>query len=170
MDNTLLTIIILVYNNSYYFKECITSVLNQTYDNIEIITSDDGSKYFNKDELLEYIKLNNKGNIKNIIINHNESNIGIVKNYNKAISLSSGQYIFYLAVDDVFYDNKVLEDVVKYFQKTGELIFTGYKDVYDSNMEKYIKTLPRKNEEEFLKSNNPQLLYEKLCVGSFISG
>ncbi|MCQ2023707.1 glycosyltransferase family protein [Clostridium butyricum] len=37
-------------------------------------------------------------------------------------------------------------------------------------MDKYIKTLPRKNEVGFLKSNNSNTLYEKLCIGSFISG
>lgn len=165
-----ISVLILLYNNINYYKECISSVLKQIYKNIEIVISDDGSENFNKNELLNYIQVNNKGNIKNIIINHNEHNIGIVKNYNKAISLSTGEYIFYLAVDDVFYDDKVLEDVAEYFFKSGELIFTGYKEVYDKNMDKCIKTLPRKNEVKFLKSNNPNMLYKKLCIGSFISG
>lgn len=170
MDKALLTVIVLLYNNVEYFEECIRSVLKQSYKNIEIVISDDGSYEFDQDKLLDFIKLNDEGNIKNIIINHNEKNLGVVKNYNKAISLSNGEYIFYLAADDFFYDNRVLEDVVDYFEETGELIFTGFKDVYDSNMDKYIKTLPRENEVEFLKSDNPKLLYEKLCIGSFISG
>lgn len=170
MKKALLTVMVLLYNNIEYFKQCMISVLNQTYENIEIVISDDGSYDFNKNKILEFINNNNRGNIKNIIINQNKENIGIVKNYNKAISLSTGEYIFYLAVDDIFYDDKVLEDVVKYFEQSRELIFTGYKDVYDEKMKKYIKTLPRGNEVEFLKSNNPKLLYEKLCIGSFISG
>lgn len=170
MNKTLITVIILVYNNVNYFKECIGSILNQTYTNIELVISDDRSENFNKDELSQFIDLNNTGNIKNVIINENEKNLGIVKNYNKAISLSNGEYIFYLCIDDVFHDNKVLEDVVNYFKETGNLIFTGYKDVYDLTMTKYIKTLPRPIEVELLKRNDSKTLYENLCKGSFISG
>ena len=169
-SNDKITIMVLSYNNFTYYKQCFKSILDQTYDNIEIVVSDDGSECFDKQELIDFINKNNRGNIKNIVINRNPQNIGIVKNYNKAISLSSGEYFFYLAIDDVLYDNEVIKDVVKHFDKTGELIFTGYKDVYDCNMDKYIKTLPRENEVEFLKSNNSKLLYERLCIGSFISG
>ncbi len=170
MKNKCISIIILTFNNLIYYKQCIQSILEQTYTEIEIIISDDCSDYFNENEILDYFNENKKANIKNIIISKNKTNLGIVKNYNKAISLSSGDYIFYLAIDDVLYDNKVLEDVVKYFIGTGSLIFTGYKDVYDETMTKYIKTLPRPIEVEFLKKNNPEYLYEQLCKGSFISG
>lgn len=166
----LITVIVLSYNNFSYYKECFSSIINQSYCNIEIVISDDESNLFNSQALLEYMNSNNKGNVRNITINRNKKNVGVVKNYNKAISLSSGEYIFYLAIDDVFYDNKVLEDVVNYFNNTGNLIFTGYKDVYDETLTKYIKTLPRPIEVEILKKNDPQYLYENLCKGSFISG
>lgn len=170
MEEPIISVLILSYNNFSYYKECFSSIIGQSYSNIEIVISDDGSTQFYDQELLEYIKLNNKGNIRNIIINRNKENVGVVKNYNKAISLSSGEYIFYLAIDDAFYDNKVLEDVINYFKNTGSLIFTGYKDVYDETLTKYIKTLPRPLEVELLKKNDSEYLYEKLCKGSFISG
>lgn len=168
--NPLITIIVLSYNNLSYYKECFSSILNQSYSNIELVISDDNSNAFDSQKLLEYIASNNKGNIKNVIINVNKRNIGVVKNYNKALSLSNGQYFFYLAIDDVFYDTEVLSDVVKYFIETKCLIFTGYKDVYDVTMTKYIKTLPRNLEVKFLKENDCLSLYEKLCKASFISG
>jgi GT2 family glycosyltransferase len=166
----MISLIVLSYNNFLYYKQCLSSILNQSYDKIELILSDDCSERFNEEKIISYINANKKSNLKKIVINKNKTNLGIVKNYNKAISLASGDYIFYLAIDDVLYDNKVLEDVVKYFICTGSLIFTGYKDVYDETMTKYIKTLPRPIEVEFLKKNNPEYLYEKLCKGSFISG
>lgn len=165
-----ISIIILVYNNFRFYKDCLISIFQQTYENIEIIISDDGSENFNKKELLEFIKDNKGKNIKKVIINENEKNMGIVKNYNKALSLIEGDYIFYLCIDDVFYDNKVIEDCVNYFEANNYDIFTGYKDVYDESLKKYIKTLPRKNEVNFLKENNATKLYERLCVSSFISG
>lgn len=166
----MISIIILSYNNFRYYKQCLDSVLSQDYPSTEIVLSDDCSNDFNKQEILDYINENKSENIKNVKININEKNIGIVKNYNKAISLSSGKYIFYLAIDDVFYDNNVLSDVVNFFKKTNYLIFTGYKDIYDETLSRYIKTLPRPIEVELLKSNDHKLLYESLCKGSFISG
>lgn|GEM_PF-1410636 len=170
METSLISVIVLTYNNCSYYRECINSIFSQTYNNIELIISDDCSSNFYKDEIIDYVDKNKKNNIKNIIMNINEKNLGIVKNYNKAIRLSNGQYIFYLCIDDVFYDNKVLEDVVNYFKNTDSLIFTGYKDVYDETLTKYIKTLPRPLEVELLRKNNPKFLYENLCKGSFISG
>lgn len=168
--NKLVSIIILTYNNSKYYNQCLSSIFRQSYNNIEIIISDDCSDKFNEYEIKKFIDLNKKESIKNIIINKNKENIGIVKNYNKALKLTKGQYIFYLCMDDAFYDERVIEDCVNYFERTEYDIFTGYKDVYDETLNNYIRTLPRYNEVEFLKENNAKKLYEKLCLGSFISG
>ncbi|CDM68817.1 Hypothetical protein CM240_1659 [Clostridium bornimense] len=168
--NKRISIIVLTYNNFKYYKECIDSILCQTYSDIEIVISDDGSLDFPRNEIYNYIYSNISKNIKKITININEHNLGIVKNYNKAIRLSEGDYIFYLAIDDVLYDKNVIKDVVNYFEETGELIFTGYKDVYNSDLNEYIKTLPRDNEVEILKKKDARVLYESLCKGSFISG
>ena len=43
MDNPLLSVIIPVYNVEKYLDECVMSVINQTYKNIEVILVDDGS-------------------------------------------------------------------------------------------------------------------------------
>lgn len=168
--NKRISIIVLTYNNFKYYKECIDSILCQTYSDIEIVISDDGSLNFPRNDIYNYIYSNMSENIKKVTINVNQCNLGVVKNYNKAISLSEGEYVFYLAIDDVLYDNEVIKDVINYFESTKELIFTGYKDVYDTNLDKYIKTLPRKNEVDILKKNHSRILYESLCKGSFISG
>jgi GT2 family glycosyltransferase len=166
----LISILVLSYNNLEYFPECINSILEQTYENIEIVLSDDCSTNFNKDTILKYIDEKKNKNIKSIVLNQNKKNIGVVKNFNKAIRLGKGEYFFYLAADDCLYDKNVIKDVIEYFEDTKLLIFTGYKAVYSNKLDDYVKKLPRKNEVEFLKKESPGLLYEKLCLGSFISG
>jgi len=166
----LVSIVILSYNNFCYYKECLSSVIKQSYSNIEMILSDDSSEYFNEKEIIDFIRENSNGNIVNTIINRNSENLGVVKNYNKALKLSAGEYIFYLCIDDELYDKDVIQDVVNNFKNTNELIFTGYRDLYNEDMTVKLKTLPRENEVEFIKKMHGYELYEKLCLGSFIAG
>lgn len=170
MDSSLISVIILSYNNLQFHKSCLESVLTQCYRNVELIFGDDGSNNFDAAEILRFINLNKNSNLKNVSIYHNAHNLGVVKNYNKAIKMSQGDYIFYLGVDDLLYDHHILSDVVQYFESTGELIATGYRDVYDSTMQKYLKTLPRDLEVDFIKRQDASFLFEKLCGSSFIAG
>lgn len=166
----LVSIVILSYNNFCYYKQCLSSIIKQSYGNIEIILSDDNSEYFSEKELMDFIKENNNGNIVNTIINKNCENLGVVKNYNKALKMINGEYIFYLCIDDELYDKNVIQDVVNNFKNTNELIFTGYRNLYDKDMKVKLKTLPRENEVDFIKNLHGYKLYEKLCLGSFIAG
>ena len=43
MENNMLTVVVPVYNNDKYLKQCVNSILNQTYSQLEIILVDDGS-------------------------------------------------------------------------------------------------------------------------------
>ncbi|TXE88610.1 glycosyltransferase family 2 protein [Campylobacter volucris] len=70
MNNPLITIIIPIYNVASYLEECLDSVINQTYKNLDIILVDDGStdeslnialKYLNKDERIFLISKENGG-------------------------------------------------------------------------------------------------------------
>lgn len=166
----LVSIVVLSYNNFNYYKDCLKSIIMQSYRNIEIILSDDNSKYFSEKEVMDFIRENGNGNIVNIVINKNSENLGVVKNYNKALRMSNGEYIFYLCIDDELYDENVIQDVVDNFKKTNQLIFTGYRDLYNDDMSIKLKTLPRENEVDFIKNLYGYKLYEKLCLGSFIAG
>ena len=71
-DVKLVSILLLSYNRLQYIKQCLDSILNQSYPNIEIIISDDHSDNFSKTDLENYINQNNTGNISNYVIHYNE--------------------------------------------------------------------------------------------------
>ena len=69
-NNELITLIIAIYNGEKYLNECIHSLINQTYENIEIILVDDGSTdssskicndYAKKDSRIKVIHKKNGG-------------------------------------------------------------------------------------------------------------
>ncbi len=71
MENTpTVGIIIPIYNVEPYLRECLDSVVNQTYQNLQIVLVDDGStdasfsiakEYFDRDERIALIKRENNG-------------------------------------------------------------------------------------------------------------
>lgn len=131
MNTARISVITLSYHNLEYYAECLQSIIRQTYENIEWILCDDCSSNFGEyEEKIWKLLKEDSGNIQSIQIHHNEKNLGVVENYKQAIDMATGEYIFYLAIDDLFYDADVLSEVVKYFQETGLEIFGGYWEYF----------------------------------------
>ena len=101
------SIITVSYNSVRTISDTIHSVLSQTYDDLEYIIIDGNST----DGTIELI--NSFGNRISKFIS--ESDKGIYDAINKGIRLSSGDIIGILNSDDFFYDNHVIEKVVKVF-------------------------------------------------------
>lgn len=169
-ENKIFTVIILSYNNLQYMEECLQSVLNQDYRYIEIIVSDDCSDNFDMIKIEKYINDNSKDNIVNFIINRNEENLGTVRNLNKAIKLSTGNYFMNLACDDKIYDKNVISDIVIFFNKTDCLAITGFIEWCNENMEKSNRYYPSKSAMEYVNNRKPIEIYEQLCKGDFLAG
>ncbi|NMA48640.1 MAG: glycosyltransferase [Tissierellia bacterium] len=169
MKKPLVSIIILTYNNFSYFKQCLDSVLNQDYTKIELIISDDFSNNFDEKSIKNYLETNKQSNIINYKIIMNKQNLGTVKNFNNAIENSNGEYIIPLAIDDCFNNNKVVSSIIDKFLSSNSLILTGYRNVYDENLEKFICKLPNLKEVGLIQGDINKL-YRKLCKGNFISG
>ncbi len=100
-----ISIITVVLNNAEYIEECIKSVLDQTYKNIEYIVVDGGST----DGTVEIIKKYENKIAKWI----SEPDRGIYDAMNKGIQLASGDVVGILNSDDVYYDESVLQCIAK---------------------------------------------------------
>jgi len=118
------SVVVLVYNNIFGMEKTIQSILSQTYDNIQIKISDDGSKKFNQQDLFLYgEKLEAKYNDVEIIIN--EENVGTVKHLNNALKHTDGKYIIPCSSGDALFDEKTVEDIVAFMEKKKASIITG---------------------------------------------
>lgn len=122
-----ISIIIPTFNSSETIQDTINSVILQNFQNYEVIVIDNKSK----DKTIEIIKKNKLKDIKFII----KKDKGIYDAINKGIKLSTGKIISVLHSDDIYYDNKVLEKVVKSFTiyKTqiiyGDLLYVKKKNL-----------------------------------------
>lgn len=94
------SIVIPVYNHEKFVGDCIQSILNQTYKNIEVILCDDCSKD-NSWEVIQKYKGALSDHFNRIILLKNESNQGITKTLNKMLEYVEGDYIKIIASDDM---------------------------------------------------------------------
>lgn len=108
MSNPLVSYIIPSYNHAPYIEEAIHSVLRQTYDNIELIIIDDGSKDETRTVLEQFEQY------PNITILFNEKNLGQSASINKALKVTNGSYIGLLPSDDWILKDKVKLQMEKF--------------------------------------------------------
>ena len=96
---------------------------NQTYENIEIVISDDCSQ----DDTIEQIKNLSKIFRIPIVLGTNEKNTGYDRNYRKCIELATGDYAIVIGNDDTIYEPTSIEFLVNF------LISNNYPDIGYSN-------------------------------------
>ena len=132
----LISLCMLTYENLQYSFETLDSFLNQDYANLEIIIGDDNSNNFDMEVYKNYILKNKKNNICRIIIYKNDLNLGIVSNFNKAISLSSGKYFKLLGCGDVIYSSNIISEMYKNMKNNDSYIVMGSMEVCDLNLNK----------------------------------
>jgi len=94
-----ISVIIPVYNTEQYIKECIESIINQTYKNLEIILVDDGSTDGTGKICDQYVQQDTR-----IIVIHQKNN-GVVSAINAGIICATGEYMAFIDSDDWIEEN-----------------------------------------------------------------
>lgn len=95
----LISVIIPAYNHEKYIEECIRSIMAQTYQNIELLVIDDGSKD-GTFEILKALKPECEKRFVRVVFETQE-NQGTRVTLNRLIDLAQGQYIYMIASDDM---------------------------------------------------------------------
>ena len=157
-NNPLVSIIIAAHNEGNYLDQCIKSCIEQTYQNIEICITDDGSTDNTLDLLKKHRELDNR-----IKICHHKRNLGVVAAFNSAFNLASGDYIAISCADDINDKRRI--------SKSLELLVSSKSDILSSCMLKF------NNSEEILGisgfHHNPDNYFSLLNIfknHSFLGG
>lgn len=109
-DLPLVSIIVITYNSSKYVLETLESAKAQTYQNIELIISDDGSTD-KTIEICEKWLAENKDRFIDSQIITVEKNTGIPANCNRGVKASHGEWIKLIAGDDVLLNNCIKDNI-----------------------------------------------------------
>lgn len=107
----LVSIIVPVYNTAKYLRKCLNSILQQTYQNIEIIIIEDNSPDNANVILYEYEKIFN-----NIRVIHNPMNFGIATTRNIGLENANGDFILFIDSDDCI-SSYTVEEMVSLVQE-----------------------------------------------------
>jgi hypothetical protein len=111
MENPLVTVIGLCYNQARFVREAIESVYEQTYPNIQLILVDDASSDGSKEEILRILE-----NHPAVLFLSLQENAGNCKAFNRALAHAKGKYIIDFATDDVMMPDRI-ERQVAFFEK-----------------------------------------------------
>lgn len=151
------SIALCTYNGERFISQQIDSIVNQSYKDFELIIVDDGST----DRTIKIIK-NFQKKYTNIFLYQNSLNLGFIKNFEKAISLCKGNYIFLSDQDDLWVNNKI-EIFIKEI-KDNILIYSDALiiDEFDNHSSKLLVS-PKKLQRG---SNNLPFLFDNCISGN----
>ncbi|MCM2680123.1 glycosyltransferase [Echinimonas agarilytica] len=169
-----LAIVTLTYNNWDLLENCIASVFKQnleTVGEVEFSITDDGTHDFNYKFVQSTVEKWSQGSRVRTAININESNIGTVASFNRAINRTESDIIVILSADDAFYDNSVLSKVTREFETGASQIITTKRSVCDKSLTKEMRIEPSDNFKPLFKEKNELNLYKYIATkGNIISG
>lgn len=123
-DIPLITVIVGIYNGAKYLRECLDSIIRQTYSNLEILLVDDGSKDSSGEIAEEYAVKDDR-----ICVVH-QKNAGVSAARNIALDRATGDYICVMDQDDI-----LSREYIEYFYKLiaendAEIAYTPTADKF----------------------------------------
>ncbi len=145
-----------VYNGVNFIKEALDSILAQTFEDVELIISDNASndgtqkicrEYAAKDRRIRYIR--------------NDDNLGSSRNFNQVFELSSGEYFKWIAHDDLCAP-EFLERCVEVLDQDSSIVLCFAKPKAIDEQGEFIRTFPSKASFGLYKPH--ARFYECVCV------
>lgn len=129
----MISIIVPVYNTAKYLPECLDSILNQEYGDLEIILVDDGSTDESLKVCEKYAEIDNR-----VIVYHKE-NSGVSDTRNFGLSRANGEYISFCDSDDVIKPELYQLLYETMIQQGVDRVVCGYAYLYEDGHTVYSK-------------------------------
>ena len=118
-NEPLVSIVIPSYNHKKFIGDCINSVIQQSYENIELIIIDDGSEDGSLIEIEKYIEVCSKRFVRFEFIKR--ENKGLARTLNESLGWCKGKYYAAVASDDIILKNKV-KNQVSFMEKNNDTV------------------------------------------------
>lgn len=136
------SIIIPIYNAEKFLAQCIESVINQTYKNLEIILVDDGSKDDSLKICKDYADKDSRIRI------FYDKNHGVSYARNKGLKEANGEYVLFIDSDDIV-EKVYVDELMSALNETDyDIVISGYKEIDRKN--KWKRNILISKEEEKL--------------------
>lgn len=149
MENILITIGMSVYNAELYLHRAIKSILYQTYENFELIITDDGSS----DRSYDIIK---SFDDPRIIVIHDCENRGISYRLNQQINIAHGEYFARMDADDVMFPNRIETQVKEFKRYDIDILYSDAISINNKgNIIGYKSSVEIKNSQDILDGKVP---------------
>lgn len=156
----LISVIVPVFNVEKYLSECIESILNQSYYNLEILLVDDGSSDKSGEICDYYAELDSR-----VKVIHQE-NKGVSAARNTGLARATGDYIGFVDGDDYIKPDMYFHALKLACKYECEVVFFGYSRVFDSDVTEFI-SLPELNFNKKGRVDVEEAMF--LCHGSYFT-
>jgi glycosyltransferase involved in cell wall biosynthesis len=151
--NPFISICLPVYNMEKFIESSLLSIINQSFENFEIVIANDNSK----DETINIIKRLQSQDKRIKIINHNK-NLGVYSSRIKSILYSKGEYILLMDPDDMILNPNLFQELFNYYLKNN-LDIIEFSVYYQEEKRKKIY-LPSKDEFNHYHSFKKNIIYQ----------
>ena len=144
----MISVIVPVYNVEKYLEECLDSIQNQTYSDIEVILVNDGSLDNSKDICEKYCKEDNRFKL------INQANQGQSVARNHGVAASTGEFIAFVDSDDIIRQD-YLEVLIRYMSEEVDIVesqFTVHKKEFFNENYKEINVIFEGDSEQAVKA------------------
>lgn len=158
-DYSLVSVVVPAFNHEHYIVDCISSILEQDYPNIDLIVINDGSTDRTGEKIKETLKKNPSRFV--YIAKENE---GLIKTLNLGLQLARGKYFCELASDDMFLPSSITNRV-HYLEEHSD-IDVVFADAYriDNNTKTNIKLSEGKKRYDSLEHTITDLIQGKAKI------
>ncbi|NQX44620.1 glycosyltransferase family 2 protein [Paenibacillus tritici] len=123
-NNHKTTIIVPVFNGEAYIETCLECLINQSYNNLEIIVVDDGST----DNTKKYIELYMEKDSRVLLVE--QKNQGVSSARNKGLSYCTGEYVCFVDCDDTI-DRDYCKIMIGYMNENIDAVVCGVRVSYN---------------------------------------